>query len=119
MIEYKCSWYGKTYYRISRWAPSSKTCSCCDHKLDKLSLGTRDWICPSCGVSHDRDINAANNIKNMGQIDLYDRKISDAIADMAVMPAALQKMTDKTERTGKLMPVGHGSGQAARSLVVR
>ena len=53
----------------------------------------------------------------MGQIDLYNQKISDAIADMAAMPMALQKMTNKTERSGKLMPVGHGSGQATRSLV--
>ena len=66
MIEYKCAWYGKTYYRINRWSPSSKTCSSCGYKLLKLDLGTREWSCPECGIIHDRDINAAMNIKNTG-----------------------------------------------------
>ena len=119
MIEYKCNWYGKTYYRISRWIPTSKTCSSCGHKLESLSLGTREWTCPSCGAHHDRDVNAAINIKNTGQWDLYNQIISDAIAEMAVMPVALQKMTGKIERSSSELLVGHGSGQAARSSVVQ
>jgi putative transposase len=122
MIEYKCSWYGKTYYRINRWTPSSKTCSSCGHKLESLNLGVRNWTCPSCGEIHDRDINAAMNIKNTGQRDLYNQTISDATADMDIsndIPMALQKMTDKIERTGICLPVSHGSEQAARSLVVQ
>jgi putative transposase len=118
MIEYKCAWYGKTYYRINRWFASSKTCSSCGHKLDQLSLSTREWICPSCGSTHDRDINAAVNIKNIGQIDLYNKKISDAIADMGYenIPTALQKMASKIERSGSISPVSYRSGQAARDL---
>jgi putative transposase len=100
MIEYKCAWYGKTYYRINRWTPSSKTCSSCGHVLQSLSLDVRSWTCPVCGEIHNRDINAAQNIRNTGQLALYDRLISDAIAEMGAIPMALQKMTTKIERSG-------------------
>lgn len=112
MIEYKCAWYGKTYYRINRWTPSSKTCSNCGHKLESLGLGVRSWTCDNCGSDHDRDINAAVNIKNTGQRDLYNQIISDAIADMGEIPMALQKMTVKIEKSSANVLVGHGSGQA-------
>ena len=52
---------------IGRWYPSSKTCSACGHLLAELSLGTRQWTCPSCGARHDRDLNAATNILAAGQ----------------------------------------------------
>ncbi len=44
---------------------SSKMCSACGHKLDDLPLSVREWTCPACGVIHDRDVNAAINLKNM------------------------------------------------------
>lgn len=113
MISYKCSWYGKTFHKIGRFVPSSKTCSCCGYKLEKLDLGTREWECPSCGVFHDRDLNAAVNIKKFGQLDVYDRIInsSDATAEVVEIPVALQKMTNKIERSGISTPVCHGSEQ--------
>ena len=117
MIEYKADWYGKTYYRISRWTPSTKTCSCCGHKLESISMGVREWTCPSCGAHHDRDLNAALNIKNTGQMDLYNKKLSDAIADLVEIPVALQKMTSKIERSSDLSLVGHGSEQTTRLVV--
>ena len=120
MIEYKSDWYGKTYYRISRWTPSTKTCSCCGHKLESIGMSVREWTCPSCGTHHDRDLNAALNIKNVGQMDLYNKKLSDAIADLDIsdIPVALQKMTSKIERSSDLSLVNHGSEQTTRSLVV-
>jgi len=120
MISYKSNWAGRTYHRISRWYLSSKTCSSCDYKLEKLDLGTREWTCPNCGVVHDRDVNAAKNILRVGQIDCYGEAIkSQAIGDLEIkIPTALQKMTGKIERSGICLPVGHGSGQARRSLVV-
>jgi hypothetical protein len=58
--------------------------------------------------------------QNIGQIDLYNKKISDAIADMGInIPTALQKMTSKIERSGSISPVSHRSGQAARDLYSR
>jgi putative transposase len=71
MIGYKASWAGKTFHQIGRFAPSSKTCSCCGYKKTDLTLGDRFWDCPSCGERHDRDINAATNIRRFGQIDCY------------------------------------------------
>lgn len=115
MIEYKCSWYGKTYYRINRWTPTSKTCSCCGHKQESMGLDIRFWTCPSCGTEHDRDINAAVNIKNTGQKDLYNQVIPDATTGMGskhAIPKALEKMADKIERSGHYLPVCHGTGQA-------
>ena len=66
-LEYKSERYGRTLIVIDRWYPSSKTCSACGHLLEKLSLSTRHWTCPSCGARHDRDINAAKNILAAGQ----------------------------------------------------
>ena len=101
MIQYKAGFYGKTYHKIDRFAPSSKTCSCCGHKLAKLDLSVREWTCPTCGTEHDRDLNAAINIKNFGQIDLYDHTISsvESIEVGLNIPATLMKYASKIERS--------------------
>lgn len=65
-LDYKCCWYGRKLVKIDRWFPSSKRCSSCGHIVDKMPLNIRDWQCPSCGVSHDRDINASKNILAAG-----------------------------------------------------
>ena len=64
MLEYKADWYGKNILRIGRFAPSSKTCSNCGTINKELQLKDREWTCKSCGVVHDRDENAAINIKS-------------------------------------------------------
>ena len=69
MISYKSSWYGRTFHKIDRWEPTSKTCSCCGVKAEAMDLSIREWVCNSCGTSHDRDINAARNILNTGLSD--------------------------------------------------
>ena len=66
MIEYKCDWYGKNLSVIGRFDPSSKTCSCCGSINKELTLKDREWTCTKCGSIHDRDVNAAINIKNFG-----------------------------------------------------
>lgn len=66
LLEYKAEWYGKNIVRIGRFRPSSKTCSECGYLLSDLELSIREWDCPECGTHHDRDLNAANNIKNFG-----------------------------------------------------
>ena len=65
-LEYKCEWYGRRLVKIDRWFPSSKRCHSCGHTVAKLPLNVREWECPSCGVRHDRDINAAINILAAG-----------------------------------------------------
>lgn len=65
-LEYKGLWYGKNVIKIDRFYASSKTCSNCGHKYDELNLSERIWTCSECNSVHDRDINAAINIKNSG-----------------------------------------------------
>ena len=63
-LKYKSDWYGRVIQPIDQWTPSSKRCSCCGYVRPKLSLATREWTCPECDTHHDRDINAAKNIKH-------------------------------------------------------
>lgn len=65
-LEYKAHWYGRTLVGIDRWYPSSKRCSDCGHTVSKLPLSVREWVCPECGATHDRDINAARNVLAAG-----------------------------------------------------
>ena len=66
VLEYKSQWLGHNLIFIDRWSPSTKTCSHCGFKNDTLTLSDRSWACPGCGTPHDRDVNAAINIKRMG-----------------------------------------------------
>lgn len=65
MIEYKTQWYGKECVAIDRFYPSSKRCSKCGKINQELKLSDRYWTC-QCGAKHDRDVNAATNIKAAG-----------------------------------------------------
>lgn len=65
MLEYKAEWYGRRVVAIDRFYPSSKTCSECGVINDSMPLKVREWTC-LCGAVHDRDINAAKNIKAVG-----------------------------------------------------
>lgn len=62
-LEYKCEWYGKNFIKIGRFEPSTKICSICGFYNENLTLKDREWECPDCKTIHDRDINAAKNIK--------------------------------------------------------
>jgi putative transposase len=66
MLNYKCERSGKILVKVERFFPSSKTCSNCYHRVSSLPLDVRNWTCSSCGANHDRDINAAMNIKAEG-----------------------------------------------------
>ena len=65
-LKYKCEWYGKNLIYIGRFEPSSKICSSCGTINKELTLSDREWKCKKCEVVHDRDLNAAINIKNFG-----------------------------------------------------
>jgi len=65
-LKYKQEDRGHYLVKIGRFFASSKTCHTCGYKLSELSLGIREWQCPSCHVVHDRDGNAAKNVDNQG-----------------------------------------------------
>lgn len=66
LLDYKCRWYGVNLIKIDRFAPSSKTCGKCGYVYKGLRLSERSWTCQECGTRHDRDFNAAHNIKEFG-----------------------------------------------------
>lgn len=64
-LAYKAELHGTRLVVAGRWFPSSKTCSACGHKKEKLSLGEREFACEDCGAVCDRDLNAARNLKQL------------------------------------------------------
>ncbi len=62
LLEGKAEKYGRDFRVISRWEPTSQTCSSCRFTGGKLDLSIREWECLNCGAKHDRDQNAAINI---------------------------------------------------------
>ncbi|WP_229512969.1 transposase [Massilia sp. AB1] len=64
-LEYKTAWRGGRLVVADRWYPSSKLCSSCGYRLETLGLAIRRWSCPGCGTAHERDVNAALNLKHI------------------------------------------------------
>ncbi len=92
-LEYKSQWYGRTLIKIDRWYPSSKTCYACRHVVEDLPLDVREWVCPKCGVWHDRDINASLNILAEG--------LSVSACGGGVRPARAKARTGNPQRNRK------------------
>ena len=86
---------GVNFARIDRWEPSTKRCHVCGHVLDKITLDVEEWTCPHCGTHHDRDVNAAINIRDKGI-----ENIQLPPAEGKVKPAKAALTDD--ERTGKV-----------------
>ena len=63
-LTYKADAVGGMVIAVDRWFASSKTCSACSEKVAELPLSVRSWACPNCGAEHNRDGNAAVNIRN-------------------------------------------------------
>lgn len=85
-LTYKCEWYGKNLITIGRFDPSSKLCSC-GVINSSLKLSDREWTCGSCGVTHDRDVLAANNIKHFGL--LRQNKIGQEVPELTPMETGM------------------------------
>ncbi|MBW8805469.1 MAG: transposase [Catenulisporales bacterium] len=67
MLEYKARKNGRTFAKVSRFAPTSQVCSVCGVKDGPKPLRIREWMCAACGSVHDRDVNAARNILALGR----------------------------------------------------
>jgi putative transposase len=67
-LSYKAEQFGKTILKIGMFEPSSRNCNVCGYHNSELTLIDRDWLCPSCNILHDRDVNAAINIKKFALI---------------------------------------------------
>ena len=63
-LAYKAEWYGRTFVQVDRFYPSSRLCHDCGRKYAGLRLSEREWVCEHCGAWHDRDVNAALNIRD-------------------------------------------------------
>lgn len=79
-IEYLAVKHDKKVVKISRWEPSSKTCSHCGHKEEEMPFNIRKWTCPNCGTHHDRDVNAAKNILMVGTSTMEGGVVRPALA---------------------------------------
>ena len=94
-LDYKSEWYGCNIIRIGQFEPSSKMCSCCGYIKSNLKLSDREWICPNCNTKHNRDQNAATNIKKFsfvknntaGTAEIY------ACGDMKLVTGSAQETT--------------------------
>ncbi len=65
-LSYKLEREGGKLVQVDRFYPSTKTCSCCGFKNDLIDLSVRDWVCPNCKTHHERDENAAKNLRTEG-----------------------------------------------------
>ncbi|WP_406366584.1 RNA-guided endonuclease InsQ/TnpB family protein [Streptomyces sp. NBC_01546] len=65
-LRYKCAWYGRTLVIVDRFFPSTRRCSACHTKGPRLDVSIREWTCAECGTVHDRDENAAVNLRDEG-----------------------------------------------------
>ena len=92
ILEWVASKKGKRLIYIDPWYPSTKTCSCCGHVLDKLDLSVRRWRCPSCHQINDRDANAALNIKRVGSSTLGVGDVRQSGGGASPAPLRLQSL---------------------------
>ena len=102
-LKYKAEWSGINIIRIGRFEPSSKMCSSCGCIKRDLTLKDRKWKCENCGVIHNRDINAAKNIKNFG---LIKRKIGAGRPKSKPLENALCDQDSMKEETQGSLALG-------------
>ncbi|NLE80359.1 MAG: IS200/IS605 family element transposase accessory protein TnpB [Rhodococcus sp.] len=83
MLTYKAAWYGSAVVAADRFFPSSKTCSGCGGRKPNLTLAERTYVCAQCGVSIDRDRNAAINLARLGQTHMVGEQSSAGSGSVA------------------------------------
>jgi putative transposase len=96
---YKSKWFGGRVVLVDRFFPSSQLCSTpgCDGRNSELTLEDREWTCPRCGVTHDRDLNAARNIEKEALQILRETPVVATSGQMLV-----DGVSDRTARQSRL-----------------
>jgi putative transposase len=94
MLKYKAEWEGKVYLEVDRFFPSSKTCNVCLNQVRTLPLDVRTWQCEKCQTKHDRDINAARNIRDEGL-----RILTSGTGDTAYCPGVRRDSRGRKKST--------------------
>lgn len=89
--KYKCEWYGKNFIQIGCFEASTKLCNVCETKNQMLTLKDREWACATCGTIHDRDENAAKNIKKIGLKNYSGRGTSGESAESLTLVGAVKQ----------------------------
>ncbi|PSR21870.1 MAG: transcriptional antiterminator [Sulfobacillus acidophilus] len=99
-LRYQAPRYGTRLVEADRWFPSSKRCSTpgCGYVKQDLTVQDRAWTCPACGMMHDRDVNAANNLKRLA---------TETALPVATRPAMTATMWATADIGGKVTPVRH------------
>ena len=114
-IEYKSSWAGRTFHKIDKFFPSSKTCNCCKFVIDSLPLEIREWTCPSCGSRLDRDFNAAKNILEKGMLDL-NLTLPAGFRNEVLSQKLLEAFPLGKSEKAEALSSGKGSSQKAQQM---
>ena len=107
-LRYKCRDYGTELFVADKWFASSKTCGTCGNKNANLGLSDRKWKCPVCGAEHDRDCNAACNLR-----DYYLKRINTAGT------AGIHACGDTANTSGETLRQAASGKQEAADLVQR
>lgn len=100
MLQYKSEWQGKNVVKIGRFEPSSKLCNVCGSINHDLTLSDREWLC-ACGINHDRDLNAAINIKK------FALKLKISGTERTVEPVELPTLVGALKQEAP-SPLGNG-----------
>ena len=108
-LEYRRQWNGTSFEKVDRWYPSTKTCSECGAVRPNITLSERTFVCRSCGVMLDRDLNAARNLENAESFPGSARG-AEVRPGGSVLPAAAEKRErTATEDNRRLSIIGIGS----------
>ena len=94
-LTYKVEERGGQVYTVDRFFPSSKTCSSCGHIYEELTLKDRAWTCPSCQTEHDRDLNAALNLKKAASSVVSVRGADIRPSPLGALATALKREDEK------------------------
>jgi putative transposase len=111
-LTYKCDWYGSTLLVADRWFPSSKLCSGCGVLKDTLSLGERVYCCEVCGLSIDRDENAAINLRRLG---LHELQLPEGLREVTPVERKALASASAAAKPASLKQEASGASQLQRA----